>query len=114
MFYCPKWTTTVSLQDVVVSIRKALSRRCRKMPYSCFGNAAGVGPAHLQRAILITTVSVSANLAGYLLMRITQQKSLPHRIADTRHAIGFKVISPLTEQAPLKWLCHRRGINCIR
>ncbi|VFT20875.1 Uncharacterised protein [Klebsiella pneumoniae] len=77
---------------------KLFPGRRSKMPHSRFCNTAGIGSAHLQRAILITTVSMTTDLSGDLLMRIAQEKTLPHCIGNSCHPVSFKVICPLRKQ----------------
>ena len=84
------------------------------MPYCRFCNAGCIGPAHLQRAVLVTTISMATDLFCDLLLRIAQQESLPHRIGYARHPISFEVAGPFTQQTSLEWTPHRRGINRIR
>ncbi len=64
------------------------------MPYCRFRYAGRIGPAHLKRTILVAAVSMSANLFCDLLMRIAQEKTLPHRIGYARHTISFEVAGP--------------------
>lgn len=80
----------LTIHDVAVGAGEAVAGGSSQMIHGCFSDACGICPAHLERAVAIVFIGMTAHASGDGFNRVASKIATAYSVYDPRQPVRFR------------------------